>query len=196
VLRAAPLGDGVARVAVAVLGLAGLARWERWAAARFPVQFGFDPSLPPSLEHILPGFTVFWSAARGSFLAAAIAATVALAAGTDVFRRPAGRLLGLGLVLVACAPTTMRSFGESMAAFVPTLLTLAWITVAAFWLLRDHAGAWLLFGAAAFGGPAVADLLLQPASADRAAGWQALFLIVLAAVLLLSGRRRQLTAES
>ncbi|HSS45335.1 MAG TPA: hypothetical protein VLO07_08345, partial [Thermoanaerobaculia bacterium] len=132
VLRAAPLGDGVARVAVAVLGLAGLARWERWAAARFPVQFGFDPSLPPSLEHVLPGFTVFWSAARGSFLAAAVAATVALAANTAVFRKPAGRLLALGLVLVACAPTTLRSFGESMAAFVPAFLTLAWIAVAAF----------------------------------------------------------------
>jgi len=200
VLRVAPLGDAVVRAVVAALGLAGLARLVRVFAAHFPAQFGLNPSLPEALEHAVPALAAFWSAARGTFGIAVLAAIAVLALERSFFRKPAGRVLAVLVALAALLPTSFHSAGDFAASYAPALLTTAWLAAAAFFLLRDHVGAWLLFGALAYGGRAVADLLAQPAPSDQMAGWQALILIVFAAVLLLFGRRPptvgQLTAES
>jgi len=78
---------------------------------------------------------------------------------------------------------------EFLASFVPPLLMLAYLAAVAFWLLKDHVGAWVLFGVLTFGGRAAAALIVQPARADQVSGWTGLLLVLLAAVALLAGRR-------
>ncbi len=189
------LRDAGLRAAVAALGLAGLARWEALAAARFPAAFSFDPSLPDSLQTAFPPVAVLWSAARSTVAVAAVAAVVALALPHPVFRKPLGRLLAALAVFFALVPTSFHSAPEFAASFVPPLLMLAALAAAAFWLLKDHVAAWVLFGVLTFGGRAAAALLAQPARADRLSGWMGLLLVLLAAAALLTGRRSNAPAE-
>jgi hypothetical protein len=186
-LRRGPIGSAFARAAIAVIGVAGLLRWARVAAARFPASFGFDPSLPQSLESAVPGFAVLWAAVRSTLLVAAVASVAALAA--SFFRKPGLRMLAAAAILLALFPTSFHSVGELAASFLPSTLTAAWLAFAFFLLLADDATAWVLFGALTYGLGGAARLLLQPASADRASGVIALLLVAVAAVVLIAGRR-------
>jgi hypothetical protein len=180
---------------VAALGLAGLSRWEVLAAARFPLVFSFDPSLPDSLQTAIPAVAVLWGAARSTVAIAAAAAVVALALPHPVFRKPLGRALAILAVFLALVPSSFHSAPELLASVLPPLATLAYLTVVGFWLLKDHVAAWVLFGALTFGGRGAAALLAQPARVDQVWGWIGLVLVLLAAVALLAGRRPRAPAE-
>ncbi|MGH9363829.1 MAG: hypothetical protein ACRD1B_00995 [Thermoanaerobaculia bacterium] len=190
------LSDALLRAGVAALGVIALAHWKEVLSGRFPLFFGPDPSLPSALDRTLPSLAVFDSVAVRTLLFASVASVAAMVAREAWWRRPAARVLAvLGLVF-ALGPASLRSGGEFAAQLLPALVTIGWLALSAFLLLRDHVAAWVLFGVVAYGGPAVAELVAQGSPEDRAAGWGALLLILLAAVLLLSGRRRRLTAES
>ncbi len=193
---AGSLTDAGARAAVAALGLAGLSRWEVLAAARFPLLFSFDPSLPDSLQTAFPAVAVLWSAARSTVGIAAVAAVVALALPHPVFRKPLGRALAILAVFFALVPSSFHSAAELLASLGPPVLTLAYLAAVAFLLLRDHVAAWVLFGVLTFGGRAAAGLLAQPARADQVSGWIGLLLVVLAAAVLLAGRRTRASEDS
>jgi hypothetical protein len=171
--------------------MVGLARWVAVASSRFPDLFDPDPTLPSALERALPGYAGFWSAATSTFTLGVAAAAVALAARQPAFRKPLWRVLGAAAVIVALVPTGARSVGEFTASFLPDVLLVAWVAFCAFGLLRDHAAAWAIFGALAFGGMRAAELLAQPAPPDRFAGWTVAVLCVLAATALLAGRREE-----
>ncbi len=193
---AGSLTDAGVRAAVAALGLAGLSRWEVLAAARFPLAFSFDPSLPDSLQTAIPAVAVLWGAARSTVAIAAAAAVVALALPHPVFRKPLGRALAILAVFLALVPSSFHSAQELLASLGPPLLTLAYLAAVGFWLLKDHVAAWVLFGALTFGGRGAAALLVQPARVDQVSGWIGLLLVLLAAVALLAGRRPQAPVES
>jgi hypothetical protein len=193
---AGSLTDAGVRAAVAALGLAGLSRWEVLAAARFPLVFSFDPSLPDSLQTAIPAVAVLWGAARSTVAIAAAAAVVALALPHPVFRKPLGRALAILAVFLALVPSSFHSAQELLASLGPPLVTLAYLAAVAFWLLKDHVAAWVLFGALTFGGRGAAALLVQPARVDQVSGWIGLLLVLLAAVALLAGRRPQAPVES
>ncbi|HLN92757.1 MAG TPA: hypothetical protein VK389_02770, partial [Thermoanaerobaculia bacterium] len=74
---------------------------------------------------------------------------------------------------------------------IPEILMVAWLAFVAFGLLKDHAAAWVLFGALYFGGLRAGELLVQPAPPDRAAGWTVIVLVLLAAAALVAGRRQR-----
>ena len=187
--RSGSLGDAFARAAVGALGMAGLARWIAVAASRFPARFGLDPSLPGTLERFVPGYAGFWSAATSTFALAVVAATLALAARTPTARQPLWRALaGVG-ALLTLAPIGARSAGEFAAAWLPEIAVAAWLGFVAFALLRDHAAAWVIFGALFFGGLRAAELFLQPAPSDRGAGLTVVIFVMLATVALVAGRR-------
>ena len=188
--RSGSLGDALARAVIAAVGTAGLARWVAVASSRFPAFFEPDPTLPRALERWLPGYAGFWSAATSAFTIAVLAAVVALAARTTTGQRLAWRALAVAALLVALAPVGARSAGEFAATWIPEILIAGWLAFAAFWLLRDHAAAWVLFGALFFGGLRAAELLSQPAAADRTAGWTVVVLVLLAAIALVAGRRQ------
>lgn len=188
--RVGSLRDALLPAVLAALGLVGLSRWVRVAASRYPASFDLDPSLPSALETVSPGFALFWSALRTTLAIAAVAAVVALAFSQPFFRKPAGRLAAAALLLLVLAPTSFHSPGEFAADYLPALLVAAWLAFCAFGLLRDHVGAWVLFGAIAYGGRGIASLLSQPAAADRAGGWAGLLLVLIASLALLAGRRR------
>ncbi len=188
--RRGMLPDAFLRAAIGAGGFVGIARWGEVLSERFPLFFEPDPSLPAALDRTVPALAVLWSTATSSFLFAAIAAVAALAAPEPFFRRPPVRLLVLLGVLLALAPTSLHSAGDFAAELLPAMVRTTWLALSAFLLLRDHVAAWALFGAFAYGGPAVASLLAHPAPADRAAGWGAVSLIVLAVIALLAGRRR------
>ncbi|HEY6066915.1 MAG TPA: lysostaphin resistance A-like protein [Thermoanaerobaculia bacterium] len=187
--RSGSLGDAFARAAVAAIGTAGLSHWISVAASRFPALFEIDASLPASLERWFPGYSGFWSAATSTFSLAVIAATIALASRRPTARQRPWRFLFLGAVLFALVPIGARSAGEFAAAFLPEVLTAAWLAFVAFGLLKDHAAAWVLFGALSLGGNRAAELLGQPAPPDRVAGWTVVVVVALAAGALLAGRR-------
>ncbi len=193
--RSGSLGDAFLRAFIAAAGTAGLVRWTSVASARFPALFDPDPSLPHALERALPGFGGFWSASTATFLLAVLAAVAALAWREPTFRRPAWRVLAVLAVLLALAPGGARSAGEFLAAFLPEVLTAGWLAFCVFGLLKDHAAAWILFGALFFGGNRAVELLSQPAAQDRAAGWSVVILVILGAVALLAGRREPRDAE-
>src|SRR5207245_5751989 len=92
-------------------------------------------------------------------------------------------------ILLALFPTSFHSVGELAASLLPPALTAAWLALAFFLLLADDATAWVLFGAFTYGLGGAAILLLQPASADRASGAIALFLLAVAVAALIAGRR-------
>ena len=194
VRRRGSLRDALFRAAVAAGGLAGVSHLAAVAATRFPAVFEPDVSLPVPLAAAFPSVAAFWSAARGAFLLAAVAAAVALAARQPFFRRPPGAALGLAALLLALLPPEVSRPAQFAASYLPDLVMLAWLGFAAFGLLRDHAAAWVLFGAFAFGGSAVADLLAQEAAPDRAAGWGAVLLIAAAVAAWIAGRRDPATA--
>jgi membrane protease YdiL (CAAX protease family) len=189
--RSGSLGDALARAAIGAAGAAGLARWIAVASSRLPSLFEPDPTLPHSLERWLPGYAGFWSAATAAFSLAAVAATIALAARTHTARQPLWRALAVAGVLLALAPTGARSVGEFAAAWIPEILMAAWLAFVAFGLLKDHAAAWVFFGALYFGGLRAGELLVQPAPPDRAAGWTVIVLVLLAAAALVAGRRQR-----
>jgi hypothetical protein len=149
-----------------------------------------DPSLPRSLERLLPGYAGFWAAATATFSLAVVAATIALATRQPTFRKPAWKALVVAAILIALAPIGAHSAGEFAAEYIPEIAMAAWLGFVAFGLLQDHAAAWVLFGAVYFGGVRSAELFSQPAPADRSAGWAVVVLVVLASAALLAGRRR------
>jgi hypothetical protein len=156
-----------------------------------PDLFEMQPSLPPGLESAVPAVAVLWAAFRFALAAGAVAAVVAIGSREPFLKTAAGRLLVLlGLVLVLI-PGSFHSPLAFFGALVPDLLTVAWLAIAAFALLRDHVAAWVLFGVFVSGGSAVAGLLGQPAPADQAAGWMSLAALVIAAAGLLAGGRRE-----
>jgi len=189
--RGGSLGDALARAAVAAAGTAGLARWAAVASSRFPALFDPDPTLPRALERAIPGYAGFWSAATATFAIATIAAVGALALRQPSFRKPLWRGLAAAAVLVALVPSGARSAAEFLGAFLPEIAAAGWLAFCAFGLLRDHAAAWVLFGALHFGGLRAAELLAQPAAPDRAAGWAVMVLVALGSAALLAGRRER-----
>jgi hypothetical protein len=185
------LGDAFARAAVAAVGLAGLTRLTAFVASRFPVAFSFDPSLPGALQTAFPSVAVLWTAVACTVELAAVAAVAALALTHPFFRRPQGRWLGVLMVLVALVPASVHSLSEFFASLGTPVASVAYLALVSFLLLKDHVGAWLLFGVFAFGGRAAANLIYQPAVPDRVSGWIGLTLVLLAAASLLAGRRRE-----
>ena len=115
--------------------------WFHVISSRVPALYDPDPSLPSSLQYAIPGIDVLWTAGRGGFALAAMAAAAALAWKSTFFRTPTGRALGLLALLVAMLPSSLHSPGEFAAEYVPGLLIALWLAVAAFGLLRDHAAA-------------------------------------------------------
>src|ERR1700730_16346906 len=144
-------------------------------------------ALPTSLETAFPSLAVLWSSAVFTLAGAAVAATVALSSRESVFRRKSGQMLALVAVILACVPTSFHSGTEVLATTVSGLLTAGWLLMAAFFLLRAPAPAWVFFGAFASGVPAALRLLSEPATADRIAGASALVLLAVALVALLGG---------
>lgn len=182
------------RAALAAAGLLGLSHWFHVISSRVSFLYDPDPSLPSSLQYAVPGIDVLWTAGRGGFALAAMAAAAVLAWKSAFFRTTAGRALGILAVFVAMLPSNLHSAGEFVSEYVPGLLIVLWLAVAAFVLLRDHVAAWALFGLLAFGGRAAIELLAQPAPADQNAGGFALVLLALAGVALLVGRRDRVVA--
>ena len=187
--RAGSVGDAIARAAIGALALAGLARCGSLLAARFPAVFSFDPSLPGSLETAVPGLAILWSFLRSTAGLASIAAAAAIAIPHPFFQRPLARGLAAFTVLLALVPSSFHSGPEFLASFAIPLASLAALAAVAFGLLKDHVGAWVLFGAFHYGGRAAAALLAQPAGADQAAGALGLALVLIAAGAFLAGRR-------
>jgi hypothetical protein len=192
---AGSLGDAFARAAVAAIGLAGLTRLVGVVAARFAAAFSFDPSLPGALETAFPGLGVPWAAVRSTIGLAAAVAVLVLALRHPFFQKPLGRWLGVLMALVAVIPTSFHSLPEFLASLGTPVVVVAYLALMTCFLLKDHVGAWVLFGAFAFGGRAAAALLSQPAGEDQAAGGIGVALVLIAAIALLAGRRQDL-AES
>ncbi|MEO8430551.1 MAG: lysostaphin resistance A-like protein [Acidobacteriota bacterium] len=185
------LGDALLRAGIAAAGLAGLSRWTRIVGRAVPALFDPDPSLPSAMERAIPSLAVLWSAATLTFLAAAVAAVVARGFREALLRRADVRALVLIGAVVALLPGSARSAVELAGGLAGSLLMAGWLAISAFALLRDHAAAWVFFGALAFGGSAASRLLAQPAAADRAAGWVGIALLAAAALALVGARRRQ-----
>lgn len=193
---AGSLGDAFGRAAVAAIGLAGLTRLINFVAARFPAAFSFDPSLPGSLETAFPALGAPFAAVRSTIGLAAVVAVLVLALRHPFFQKPSGRWLGVLMALVAVIPTSFHSLPEFLASFGTPVVVVAYLAVMTCFLLKDHVGAWVLFGAFAFGGRAAAALLSQPAAEDQAAGGIGVALVLIAAIALLAGRRQGLAELS
>jgi hypothetical protein len=159
------------------------------ASSRFPALFEPDPTLPRALERLFPGYAGFWSAATATFGLAVAAAAAAIVWSQPTFQKRGARILALAAILLALTPIGARSSGEFAAAFLPEIVMAAWLAFCVFGLLKDHAAAWVLFGALYFGGSRAVELLAQPAAPDRAAGWTVAVLVILASSALLAGRR-------
>ena len=187
--RKGSLRDAALRAAIAAGGLEGLSHVFHLATSRVPSLYEPDPTLPNSLQYLVPAVEVLWAAARATFSVALPAAAVALAMRHSFFQSRAGRALGLLAIAVAMLPTSLTSPAGFLAEYVPAVLTAVWLGLCAFLLLRDHAAAWVLFGLFTFGGRGVIELLAQPASADQAAGGVTVVLLAAAGIALLAGRR-------
>jgi hypothetical protein len=187
--RRGSLRDAIARAAIAAAGMAGLAHVFHLVEIRIPALYDPDPTLPVSLQYVVPAIDVLWGAARGTFALALPAAVIALASRLTFFRSAAGRALGLLAIAAAMVPTSLSTPGAFLSDYLPAVLTAAWLGLCAFVLLRDNAAAWVLFGLFAFGGRGALELLAQPAAADRAAGVVAVVLLAVAGIALLAGRR-------
>jgi hypothetical protein len=183
--------DALVRAILSVAIAAGLARWFHVIALRVPSLYDPDPALPGSLAPAVPGIDAVWGAARGAFVAAAVAAAAALAWKSAFFRTRAGRALGVAAIVLALLPSEMRTASGFAFELLTGFLFVAWAAVCAFGLLRDHPAAWALFGILAFGGRVALELLAQPAEADRGAGVVAVVLLALAALVLLARGRRE-----
>ncbi len=194
--RRGSLGDAFLRAAIAAAGLLGLIRWVHLITSRVPALYEPDPSLPSSLQFPAPAVEVLWTGARGTFLLAVLGAVAALALRSNFFRTALGRALGAAAILVALAPSSLRSPGLALPDYVPSVLVIAWIAASAAFLLRGHGAAWVLFGIFTVGGREVIALLAQPAAADRAAGWAGAGLLIVGALALIAGRRSPEISES
>jgi len=183
------LPDALLRAGIGAAGVAGLSRWTALVASRFPALDVPDPTLPGALERAVPGLAVLGSAAGRTLGMAVLAAVVAIAAAQPFFRGRGIRAAAFLALLVLLVPGGSRSPAELALDVVPAALATGWLAVVAFVLLKDHAAAWILFGAIAFGGAGVAALLAQPAAADQMAGWTGAALLSMAAVSLIAGRR-------
>jgi hypothetical protein len=93
------------------------------------------------------------------------------------------------MVLVAMLPTSVHSLLEFFASLGPPVVTVAYLALVTFLLLKDNVAAWLLFGAFAFGGRGAVGLISQPAAPDQVSGGVGLALVLLAATVFLAGRR-------
>ena len=193
--REGTIADAFLRAAIAAAGLAGLQQAWSVISERVPDLFEIQAALPTSLETAFPALAVLWSSTVFTLAVAAVAATVALSSRESVFRRRSGQMLALVAVILACVPTSFHSGTEVFATTVSGLLTAAWVLMAAFFLLRDHAAAWVFFGAFASGVPAALRLLSEPATADRIAGASALVLLAVALAALLGGTTRRPAVE-
>jgi len=162
---------------------------------RVPDLFEIQAALPTSLETAFPALAVLWGAMVFTLTVSAVAATVALSSRESVFRRRSGQMLALVAVILACIPTSFHSGAEVFAITVSGVLTATWLLVAAVFLLRDHAAAWIFFGAFASGVPAALRLLSEPATADRIAGASALVLLAVALAALLGSTTRHPAVE-
>ncbi len=189
--RQGGIGDALLRTAIAVAGLAGLARWSSIAARSFPELFRPDPSLPGSLDLALPAIAVLSAAAFATFGTASAASVAALGSREAFLRRRSTRIALAAGALVALLPSSPHSTLELAGELAGSLALLTWMAVCAFVLLRDHVAAWVLFGAAAFGGPAAIRLLSQPAAPDRIAGAAGLLLLAVVAVALIGTGARE-----
>ena len=169
-----PLRRPWLRAAIGAAGFAGLARWIAVTAARFPAFTVPEPSLPGALERFVPGLAPVGSAAALTLSGMAVlAGVIAIAAAQPFFRQPAIRAASLLALLALLVPGGTRSPVEFALDFVPPILLVGWMAVVAFALLRDHAAAWVFFGAISFGGARAASMLAQPAAPDQAAGgWE------------------------
>lgn len=185
------LSDALARAAISAVGLLGLGRVTAMLTRRVPELFDPQPALPSALERAVPSFAVLWSASSATFVAAAVAALFALGAREAFLQKKPARILVVLALVISAVPASFHGSVEFLGGLVPALLTLGWLGVAAFALLRDHAAAWVLFGAVAFGFRGAAELLMQPAAPDRSAGAAALLLVLLCAAALVWRRRNR-----
>jgi hypothetical protein len=147
--------------------------------------------MPGALQTAFPSVAVLWTTVGSTIELAAVVAVAALALRHPFFGKPRNRWLGVLMVLVALVPRSAHSLPEFFVSFGTPVVTGAYLAAVAFLLLKDHVGAWVLFGVFAFGGRAAAALISQPAVPDQAAGWIGAVLVLLAAVALLAGRRQQ-----
>ncbi len=193
--RQGGIGDALVRAAIATAGLAGLSRWSAVLARSTPELFRADPSLPAALDLAVPAIAVLSAAALATFGLASVASAAALGSRGAVFRRGTTRLAVAAGALVALLPSSPHSALELAADLAGSLAILAWMSVCAFLLLRDHIAAWVLFGAAAFGAPAAVRLLSQPARPDVLAGTAGLLLLGAAAVALIGTGAREPSVE-
>ncbi len=185
------LSDVIVRAAIASAGFVGIVLWAHFLTTHISTLYEPDPTLPDSLEYAIPAVSVLWSVARGTFAIGAIAAAVALALRSEIFRHPATRALGVLAVLVALLPSHLRSVAPLATEFLPTVALAVWVGACGFLLLRDSAASWVLFGVFTLGGQELLALWSQPAAPDQAAGWWAAGLLALATAALLAGRRRR-----
>ncbi len=77
--RKGSLRDAALRAAIAAGGLEGLSHVFHLATSRVPSLYEPDPTLPNSLQYLVPAVEVLWAAARATFSVALPAAAVALA---------------------------------------------------------------------------------------------------------------------
>ena len=183
------LSDALLRAAIGAAGFAGLARWSAVAAARFPSLDMPEPALPGALERFVPGLATLGSASGATLGLAALASVLSIAAAQPFFRRPEMRAGALLALLALLVPGGARSPLEFALDFLPAVLLAGWMAVVGFLLLKDHAAAWVLFGAIAFGGAGAASMLAQPAAADQMAGWGGVALLAVTVAWLLFPRR-------
>jgi len=189
--REGTVGDALLRGGIVAAGLAGLQQASAAVSQRVPDLFEVDAALPSSLESAFPALAVLWSATIFTLAVAAVAATAALAGRESIFRRRSGQAIALAAVVLVCLPTSFHSGVELIGTALPGLLTAAWVFFCAFFILRDHAAAWVFFGTFASGVPAAARLLAQPAAADRIAGASAFVLLAVAVTAVVSGAKRE-----
>ncbi|MEP7131840.1 MAG: lysostaphin resistance A-like protein [Acidobacteriota bacterium] len=189
--RQGSLGDALIRAAIAAGGLAGISRWSAVAARSVPDLFRPDPSLPGALDLAVPAVVVLSAAALATFGTASVASAAALGSREAFLRRRSTRIaLALG-ALLAFLPASPHSGLELLGEMGGSVVLLGWMAVCAFVLLKDHVAAWVLFGAAAFGGPAAARLLSQPAAPDRFAGIAGFVLLAAVVVALIGTAARE-----
>ena len=189
--RQGGLLDAALRAAIAALGLAGISRWSGVLSRAVPALFHPDPSLPAALDRALPAIPVLSAATIATFSVAAAAAAAALGSREPSFRKWAVRFAFGAALVIALLPSAPRSGTELAGELARSLVLLVWFGLSAFVLLRDHVAAWVLYGAAAFGLPAAARMLSEPAPPDRLAGALGLLLVAAAVAALIGTRRRE-----
>jgi hypothetical protein len=191
--RAGTWRDACVRAVIAVVGFAGLHQLSRILADRFPAAFEVQGFLPASLEFYSAGYEACFSGAQRLLVLAGAAAAACLVLREPRFARPRYRWVAAALAVILIVPTDAKTVGEMIGPFVVSFLALGW-TVIAILLLRDHAAAWVLYGACAVAAGGAMGLLRQPLPDDRLQGVLAVALAAMVAVALTAGRRRPVEA--